>query len=447
MRRTQWERGRLPTHEYTTVRMALACTVLCRSARDSAAKKRARYSSSDDDDDDSDDDYTRPFQVLDSTIISLSGAIGQHHSAMGVGEVQLGGARLLDVTDINPGQFYELTSFTLDGFLKCVDLHTKLPDQFCSTTTRHKCSKQIGLFICLLRWRNLEWKWVEKIMNLRRNTCSDLYHTVVVEYNQSDYVTLAINVDVDRVMPNLARYMEGTHASGSTHEGMVGVADGKPLPTCRPSYKACKKRGWNYQDDIQRQFYNTHYTTHGLKMAHHVWADGIVQIAVSTIKEADQRLLDASGLDDTLLFIGNTAVQQNGPDTDHGGTTIRPCFYTDPAYTATPRIHRKHKGATTKDQDIDNAMMIRSRSPAEDTFKDFVNLVPYFDDKKKHRLLTNGRACYKQELYMSTIFYNLHTCMYSNQAAGCYYTAPPTPEEYMFNVNLTPCGIAAQADR
>jgi len=56
--------------------MALACTVLCRSARDSAAKKRARYSSFDDDDDDSDDDYTRPFQVLDSTIISLSGAIG-----------------------------------------------------------------------------------------------------------------------------------------------------------------------------------------------------------------------------------------------------------------------------------------------------------------------------------------------------------------------------------
>ena len=111
------------------------------------------------------------------------------------------------------------------------------------------------------------------------------------------------------------------------------------------------------------------------------------------------------------------------------------------------KIHRKHKGAITTDQQVDNALMIRPRSPTEDTFKDFVTLSPFFDDKKKHKLLTNGRAKYKMEIIMATIFYNLHTCLYSNQGAGCFYVPPPSPEEYMHNVNLVPCGIADQAKR
>ena len=277
-------------------------------------------------------------------------------------------------------------------------------------------------------------------MNLKRNTCNDLYHIVVAEYYTSDYIILALNVDVDRVQPKLEEYMEGTSAAGSTHAGMVGAANGKPLPTCKPSYKASKKRGFDYQDDIQKQFYNMHYTSHGLKMAHHIWADGIVQVVVHSITQADQKLCDASGLDDTLLYIGNTAVANHGPDTE------RPCFYTDPAYTATDRIHRKHKGAITADQQADNALMIRPRFVAEDTFKDFVTLSPFFDDKKKHKLLTNGRAKYKMEIIMATIFYNLHTCLYSNQGARCYYVAPPSPKEYMHNVNLVPCGIVDQVD-
>ena len=323
--------------------MSLALSVWSRAKTIQRQNKRDRYSS--DSGSDSDDDDTPPkLKLITPTLAHLASQLGQHHQALSIGEVTLDGPRLLDVTDIEPGQFYELTAFTLDGFLHMVDLHTKLPDVFCSTTTRHKCSKQIGLFICLLRWRNMEWKWVEKILNLRRNTCSDLYHTVVAEYYTSDYIILALNVDVDRVQPKLEEYMEGTSATRSTHAGMVGAADGKPLPTCKPSYKASKKRGFNYQDDIQKQFYNMHYTSHGLKMAHHIWADGIVQVVVNSITQADQKLCDASGLDDTLLYIGNTAVANHGPNTE------RPCFYTDPAYTATDRIHRKHKGATTIDQ-------------------------------------------------------------------------------------------------
>ena len=150
MIRTPWERGRLKTHEYTSIRMSLALSVWSRAKTIQRQNKRDRYSS--DSGSDSDDDDTPPkLKLITPTLAHLASQLGQHHQALSIGEVTLDGPRLLDVTDIEPGQFYELTAFTLDGFLQMVDLHTKLPDVFCSTTTRHKCSKQIGLFICLLR--------------------------------------------------------------------------------------------------------------------------------------------------------------------------------------------------------------------------------------------------------------------------------------------------------
>ena len=89
--------------------------------------------------------------------------------------------------------------------------------------------------------------------------------------------------------------------------------------------------------------------------------------------------------------------------------------------------------------------MIKPRSPAEDTFKDLIVLFPFFDDKLKHKILTHGRAKYKDELILCTLFYNLHTCCYSNQASSNYYVPPPTMEEYYERVNMVPCGVIAMA--
>jgi len=355
-----------------------------------------------------------------------------HRSAMMVGKIILGGPKVTSVDDFHAGQWYELTKFERHHFTVMVQLHMKLPHQFRSTVSRHWCSREIGIMIMILRWRGHDWKGIESITNIRRNEASNLYHTAIDAYKATDYVVLALNVDIMRVTPRICEYQEACCAAGSTHPGMVCCADGKPMPGCRPSHRAAKKRGYDYKDDIQRVFYNGHYAAHGLKMSHHIWADGIVQVNVGSISEADQKLMDRTSLDSVLRYIGENRIACGA---------IAPTCYTDPAYTATDQIHRKHKGAITAEEKEDNCNMIRPRSAAEDTFKDFVNLFPYFDDRKKHMILTNGRATYADEIIVATVFYNLHTCFYSNQGAGLYYCAPPSALEYMQNCNMEPCGI------
>jgi len=122
-----------------------------------------------------------------------------------------------------------------------------------------------------------------------------------------------------------------------------------------------------------------------------------------------------------------------------------PIVYGDPAFTASAEVHRKHKGALSREEVVDNAKMIRPRSASEDTFKDFTVLFKYFNEKVKHRMLNNGRASYKQEIIMATIFYNLHTCYYGNQASGLYMCVSPSAQDYMHNVNQTPCNLVAIA--
>ena len=454
MDRTPWERGRMPTADFTRIRLGLALSSMSSFMQQQIVTNSqlvADGESSDDDkdfyrisDSDEDEGLDGQFEVdlLHSTftaspvVLPLCGLIGDHIKSLGTGSISMGGERVYSIDEIDPGTFFELTHFQPAEFLKTVAIHHKLPHVFRSTVSRHKCSREIGLFIMLLRFRGNDWKDVEKVVNIRRNTCSDLYATAIVEYNKTDYALLATNTDINRIRPHITEFQEGSQSAGSTHPGMVCAADGKPMPTCRPSYRAAKKRGYSYQNDVQRCVYNSHYASHGLKIAHNVWADGIVQVVVGSIKESDQRMMDRSELDAVLTFMGDERAREGLP---------RPICYGDPAYTQTQHIHRKHKNALTDAEKHDNACMIRPRSAAEDTFKDFTVLFPYFNIKTKHKIFTHGRAKYELEIVAATMMYNVHTCFYGNQASGLYMVSSPTLEAYFENVNQTPCAIACLA--
>ena len=298
--------------------------------------------------------------------------LGLHKSSYGRGPVQLKGARVTTVYEIPAGKFYKKTCFTHAAFLELVRLHKHLPMEFRSSlcTSRQKCSREIGLLICVTRWRTKEWEDVEELLHIRSSICSDLYQTVVEVYKDSVYAILARNIDVRRIYPLLDEMMEGFQAAGSVIPGNVAVIDGKPMATCRPSMQAAKKRGFSAKDDVQYHFFNSHYGFHGMKIAHSIWADGIAQVVIGSIKLADQQLMNLSKLDNILESLGDLRE-------DEGKS--RPTTYGDPAYILTNAIKRKHKGAISADEAKENVHMIRPRAGAQDTFKDFITLFDLAD--------------------------------------------------------------------
>jgi len=369
--------------------------------------------------------------------------VAMHHQSRSLGVIILPDGPVLHLDDarLADGDFFEMINFRKPDFYRCVDLHIKLPDVFVSPD-RHKCNKAMGLFIMVRRWVGGLWKHVERELCIRRNILSDLFHTIVQVYVNTDYKLLATNVDVVRLMPQpgpdiLDTFVDDVSLSGSVLEGVVGFADGKAEACCKPSTSAGKKRGYTFQDDIQRLFYNRHYKGHGLKIAHHIWADGLVQVVIGSINTGDQNLMDLSNLE-SILEIFNDARESHGK--------IRIKFYTDPAYTTTRNVIAKKKGALTAAESAMNSNMIRSRSVAEDTFKNFVDLFKQFDNRKAWRILTHARSTFADSLTMSTIWYNLHTCLYGNQANALFASHAPCVEVYMENVNMIPCKIPAVAE-
>jgi len=180
--------------------MALAMRAMTTSFNEATQADILNQLEEDDDDIDVLDDEEYDCQhSLDTSLIPLATILANHQRALGCGEIELRGPRMMRVDEIGAGQFYELINFTQEHFYTIVSLHSKLPDEMHSTISRHHCSKEMGLFLMLLRWRNHTFAQIEAIVNIRRNICSNLYNTMIDILKDSDYVILACNVDIARV--------------------------------------------------------------------------------------------------------------------------------------------------------------------------------------------------------------------------------------------------------
>jgi len=238
----------------------------------------------------------------------------------------------------------------------------------------------------------------------------------------------------DDLLDSIIEGVQNAHGS-DVALGTGILVDGKPEQGCRPSSRATKKRGFTYKDDIQRSFYNRYYKGHGLKIAHHIWGDGLVQVAVGSINDPDQRLLENSGL---LRVLDELATWRESRG------KIRLTIYGDPAYRNSRNVRAKTKGAMTAIESAENNSMIRARSASEDTFHNFVDLFKLFDDRKSWKILTHARNTFEDSLVMATIWYNLHTCLYGNEANSLSMTEACTIEEYMCNINLNQVPVLAK---
>jgi len=393
-----YERGRMHPAHYTSARMAMALMIYVETKQQDAAAdltklaelgfeegnelKRLCYPRFDRDDLQlleqvqwsTDMESVLQFLMNDTFQVPLwvpiAIRLGIHQQSWGIGKVIIEQDPVFDLNEsIQSGEFFEMINFRKAGFFRIVDLHrAHLPAVF-KSPHRHTCSLEMGLFIVVRRWVGGPMKFMEKELHIRRNVLSDLFHTVMQVYARSVYRILALNVDLKRVKDDviLDAIIEGVqNAHGSDYAlGIVVLVDGKPERACRPSISTAKKRGYTFDDDIQRLFYNRYYKGHGLKIAHHIWGDGLVQVVVGSINTPDQVLLEQSALDEFLDDI-NDWRESRGKQ--------RCMVYGDPAYKRGRNVRAKVKGAMTVAEVVENGRMIRPRSSSEDTFKNFVDL-------------------------------------------------------------------------
>jgi len=117
------------------------------------------------------------------------------------------------------GSHWRVCSWQRDDFHDAVALHTKLPAEFkvvrtykrSGVTLSVRCSKTIGLFLCLLRVRGKDgagskWKQLcNTVLGMRPNKAQLLYSGIIKKFAESDYALLIENIDVSRALLPPAR--------------------------------------------------------------------------------------------------------------------------------------------------------------------------------------------------------------------------------------------------
>lgn len=190
-----------------------------------------------------------------------------------------------------------------------------------------------------------------------------------------------------------------------------------------------------------------HCRSHGLKVQHLVFPDGIVLVFFAPLRDGDSALLAASQLDIQLraLFLP---------------TGEEVFAFGDPAYSETGRILRTNKGVTSGSLGATNAELLASdvvfngcaatdtpnpsrprkvdasmrgpREAVEWTFAKVVQLFPLLNHWRQLKLW--GSPICDWWLFCA-LFSNIHTCCYGSQVSCYFEMQPPTVQDYLQNSN------------
>ena len=163
--------------------------------------------------------------------------------------------------------------------------------------------------------------WLHSIYNTTLDALYAQYHVLVTR------------IDRCRLLPHLREFADAVRDEcGGLLENVGAFTDGKPVGTCRPTNKG----GHN----IQRSVYNGYYKNHGIRLMHTVFPDGIVVAFVGSLRESDQALREASGIDVQLdaLFIPSLNYPNGDPATPF-------LCRSDSAYASTGHFRAARKGA------------------------------------------------------------------------------------------------------
>ena len=338
--------------------------------------------------------------------------------------------------------FMRNTRFEKEDFMRICDLLTLLPAMI-TTPHRVRASKELAVYILLRRWVCPDtWYHIEKEMRTHKSTLIAIYETCCLLVSEA-YRKVVTHFDFLRIQPLLGMWAQTLSDLGCSLDTVVGFCDGKADRCCMPSHGdgaaalalAC---GLGYTVNlIQQAFYNGYYGFHGLKVQHLILGDSMVYcFAIDTIRRHDAAMFTQSSMPAqlSLLFC------------DHPLNTTPALVHTDQAYPSTANIHPK---ATTGSlnamtpanrarREALDANLALFRLSIENSFSKHVTLFPYANCFTKKRLFQGGQC--RVDVAMDTwwcqvFFLNLHTCLYGSQSSGMFTIEPPSPAEYLRNIN------------
>jgi hypothetical protein len=316
-------------------------------------------------------------------------------------------ARLLDdiIARMSEERYKALFRF-YKGDIRRMQGALQVPD-IIRTKNRCKCTGFEALHVILRRFASSgeSWNRMVYLFGRKRSWLQSVFY-YMVKFLWQNWSHLLLRLDTQRLTGACPRFGAAVLDKGCPCDAVWGFLDGTVRGVSRPTR-------------LQRNCYNGHKRKHAMKYQGIMCPDGIFAQMFGPVvgRRHDSYLLHASGLVAAL----------EADFTDVAGVSYY--LYADPAYQCTRCIMSGFKGANiTADQQDFNTQMSSVRECVEWGFGGIINLFPYIDNKRMQRLMQQPVGKF---YILSSLFYNIHTCLYGNQTSVYFDCDPPTVEEYL----------------
>jgi len=346
------------------------------------------------------------------------------------------GGRVDPFVDWDESEFRSRTRFNKDGLRDVLAEMKLLPGEIMGKDGS-RCPIEQAVMIVLTRLGSINnWDRMQHLFNAHRSYLITIF-TTTRDVLHDHYGITVTSFDFLRIIPQLPLWDEVMTSNGDTIPGVVAYIDGKAWRWCRPG------PGAYFQNiahalhldvsQVQRAWYNGHYSHHGGKVQHVVFADAMVYTFLDSIRRHDAHVLRSSGVNVMLeqLFIDD-------PTNNMATVNTRPAYgYGDTAYPTDGHVIAYPSGpqrATLTNAACEaHTATNRHRIVVEDSFQIHVAMWPLANRFTVHSLAQNGQGSFP-DLYklwnVMVLFTNLRTCITGSQISGITGIDPPTVAGY-----------------
>ena len=184
------------------------------------------------------------------------------------------------VAEFSSYSFYSLSGLWLQQFIEVLNNLTKIPDEICCQKTGCVSTRQLALFLLLVRWSHVAtWKHVDNTFHRKRGWCMQIYQEIFAQLKDNYQVCVQV-IDYRRILPKLGDWSNQMWAYCGCSRDTLFFTDGKPWRLSKPgkgraTQAFAEAATANDVNLVQQAFYNGHYGFHGAKVQHVVQVDGI----------------------------------------------------------------------------------------------------------------------------------------------------------------------------
>jgi hypothetical protein len=197
-------------------------------------------------------------------------------------------------------EFYRLAGW-LGQFVEVSDNLVLIPDRFICPTTPCTASKQLALFVLLMRWKKADkWDDVARVMKQRPVWCIKVYRALFSLLAQH-YRKLVQVLDYQHIIQLLEEWSDTMVLYSGCCPDVLFFMDRKPWKMAKPgkgdaATALVRAAGGDDVNLVQQAYYNGHYGFGGAKVQHVLQADGMCYSFTCPLRRRDAMVLQASSM-------------------------------------------------------------------------------------------------------------------------------------------------------